>query len=146
MKNLPTLETSGFRTGMRSRFGEVTRICFVTFDIQLRVCMAQATRAAHKKRKQLSVCQSEVMVTAFWGRSEGLPNVLKTITAWFSISAVPVRIYKNSSASSVRLWAHFGFETLKIPKYVQWHLLQWLRAFFYSTNLFKLKLFGWTDK
>lgn len=36
MKIQPTLETSGFRTGMRSMFGEVTRICFVTFDIQLR--------------------------------------------------------------------------------------------------------------
>ena len=52
MKNLPTLETSGFRTGMRSRFGEVTRICFVTFDIQLRVIIAQTTRAAQKKFKQ----------------------------------------------------------------------------------------------
>jgi len=52
MKNLPTLETSGFRTGMRSRFGEVTRICFVTFDIQLRVIIAQTNRAAQKKFKQ----------------------------------------------------------------------------------------------
>jgi len=28
------------------------------------------------------------MITAFSGRLEGLPNVLKTITTWFSISAV----------------------------------------------------------
>lgn len=58
------------------------RASFVTFDIQLRISIVQAFLAARKKKqKQLSVCQSEIMITAFCGRLEGLPNVLKTITA-----------------------------------------------------------------
>jgi len=89
-----------------------------------------------KKHKQKITCQSKIMITVFWGCGKVLPNVSKTITAWFLFQ----QCQYLQELHYLKLW---GFSLDLDLRH--WSCLNIIcgiycsGASFYSTNLFKLK-------